>query len=78
MSFSVALSGLNAASADLGVTANNIANADTTGFKSSRAEFGDVFGATAYGLSQLSSGQGVRLEQVAQQFKQGNLNYTDN
>ncbi len=35
MSFSIALSGLNAASADLGVTANNIANANTTGFKQS-------------------------------------------
>ncbi len=78
MSFSIALSGLNAASADLGVTANNIANANTTGFKSSRAEFGDVFGATAYGLARSASGQGTRLQQIAQQFKQGNINYTDN
>jgi len=78
MSFSIALSGLNAASADLGVTANNIANANTIGFKSSRAEFGDVFGATAYGLARTASGQGTRMLQVAQQFKQGNLNYTDN
>jgi len=78
MSFSIALSGLNAASADLGVTANNIANANTTGFKSGRAEFGDVFGATAYGLSRTATGQGVRLQQIAQQFKQGNVNYTDN
>jgi flagellar hook protein FlgE len=78
MSFSIALSGLNAASADLGVTANNIANANTIGFKSSRAEFGDVFGATAYGLARTASGQGTRLLQVAQQFKQGNMNYTDN
>lgn len=78
MSFPIALSGLNAASADLGVTANNIANANTAGFKSARAEFGDVFGATAYGLSRTASGQGVRLQQIAQQFKQGNVNYTDN
>lgn len=78
MSFPIALSGLNAASADLGVTANNIANANTTGFKSGRAEFGDVFGATAFGLSRNATGQGVRLMQIAQQFKQGNLNYTDN
>lgn len=78
MSFSIALSGLNAASADLGVTANNIANANTTGFKSGRAEFGEIFGSTAYGLSRTATGQGVRLSQIAQQFKQGNLNYTDN
>ncbi len=78
MSFPIALSGLNAASADLGVTANNIANANTTGFKSGRAEFGDVFGATAYGLSRTANGQGVRLQQIAQQFKQGNVTNTDN
>ena len=42
-SFSVALSGLTAASGDLDVTDNNVANADTVGFKSSRAEFADVF-----------------------------------
>lgn len=78
MSFPIALSGLNAASADLGVTANNIANANTSGFKSSRAEFGDVFGATAYGVARTASGQGVRLQQIASQFKQGNVNYTDN
>ena len=34
MTFRLALSGLNAASADLGVTANNIANSSTTGFTS--------------------------------------------
>ena len=43
MSFRVALSGLNAASAELGVTANNIANVNTTGFKESRAEFAELF-----------------------------------
>lgn len=78
MSFPIALSGLNAASADLGVTANNIANANTSGFKRARAEFGDVFGATAYGVSRNATGQGVRLQQIAQQFSQGNINYTDN
>ena len=39
MSFGIALSGLNAAQQDLNVTANNIANSSTTGFKQSRAEF---------------------------------------
>ena len=43
MAFQQGLSGLNAASSDLAVTANNIANANTAGFKASRAEFGDVF-----------------------------------
>ena len=49
MSFQVALSGLNAASTDLQVTSNNIANANTTAFKSSRAEFADVFSGDAVG-----------------------------
>ena len=43
MSFGIALSGLNAAQQDLNVTANNIANSSTTGFKQSRAEFADLF-----------------------------------
>ncbi len=43
MSFNNALSGINAAQKDLNVTANNIANVNTTGFKESRAEFADVY-----------------------------------
>lgn len=78
MSFKIALSGLTAASAELAVTANNIANANTTGFKQSRAEFADFFPVSAYGLSQNAIGAGVRLERVAQQFTQGNVNFTDN
>ena len=51
MTFRIALSGLNAASADLGVTANNIANANTTGFKGSRAQFVDFFPQSSGGIS---------------------------
>ena len=43
MSFQQALSGLNAASRGLDVTGNNIANANTAGFKVSRPQFSDVF-----------------------------------
>ena len=43
MSFYTSLTGLNAATAMLGVTANNISNVGTTGFKRSRADFGDIF-----------------------------------
>jgi flagellar hook protein FlgE len=76
MSFRISLSGMNAASADLNVTSNNIANVNTTGFKESRAEFGDVFAASAYGLSKNAIGAGVRLQAVAQQFGQGNIDFT--
>ncbi|MCK5831558.1 MAG: flagellar hook protein FlgE [Methylococcales bacterium] len=78
MGFSVALSGLSAASKDLAVTSNNIANANTTGFKESRAEFADVYAASVSGVTKTQAGAGVRVANVAQQFNQGNLNFTDN
>ena len=79
MSFSTALSGLNAATADLNVKSNNIANVNTTGFKESRAEFGDVFAVSAFGTSSKTAiGSGTVLNNVAQQFTQGNLEFTDN
>ncbi len=78
MSFRVALSGLNAASKDLAVTGNNIANVSTTGFKRSRAEFVDVYAASYQGISRLQSGSGVRVAQIQQQMSQGNVEYTDN
>ena len=43
MSFYTALTGLNGAQSDISATSNNIANVGTTGFKRSRAEFGDIF-----------------------------------
>jgi len=78
MGFSVALSGLSAASKDLSVTGNNIANANTVGFKESRTEFADVYAASISGVSKTTAGAGVRTANVAQQFNQGNLNFTDN
>ncbi|HEX4872939.1 MAG TPA: flagellar hook protein FlgE [Nevskiaceae bacterium] len=78
MSFRIALSGINAAASDLSVIGNNIANANTTGFKASRSEFADFFPVTAYGLSQNGIGSGVRVAQVAQQFDQGTVSFTNN
>ncbi|MFP5344464.1 MAG: flagellar hook protein FlgE, partial [Gammaproteobacteria bacterium] len=77
MSFRTALSGLNSASADLGVISNNIANSSTTGFKSSRAEFADIYAASNIGTSSNAIGSGVRLASVAQQFSQGNVAFTN-
>ena len=71
MSFQIALSGLNAASTDLQITSNNIANANTVGFKSSRGEFADVFSGDSVGI-----GNGVRLTDVRQEFTQGNVEIT--
>lgn len=78
MTFDIALSGLAAARADLEVTGNNISNANTSGFKRSRAEFADVFSQTNGGLSKTAIGNGVRLAAVTQQFDQGNIEATSN
>jgi len=78
MTFRLALSGLNAAQADLTVTANNIANTATNGFKSSRAEFAELFSVSPQGVSSNAIGNGVRVSNVAQQFTQGNIDFTDN
>ena len=74
MGFATALSGLNAASTSLQVIGNNIANANTTGFKESRAEFADVYNSTG----PTTPGAGVRVTEVAQQFHQGNIEATQN
>jgi len=78
MTFRLALSGLNAAQADLTVTANNIANTATAGFKGSRAEFSELFSVSPTGISKTASGNGVRVSNVSQQFAQGNIDFTEN
>lgn len=78
MSFNIALAGLNAANQDLSVTANNLANVATVGFKGSRAEFADLFAATQLGVSATAVGNGVAVSEVAQQFGQGNIETTGN
>ncbi|MDX8130209.1 flagellar hook protein FlgE [Methylomonas sp. EFPC1] len=78
MAFTTALSGLNAASNNLAVTGNNIANANTVGFKKSRSEFADVYASSLGGVSNTTAGAGVRVANVAQQFNQGSLSFTDN
>ena len=78
MPFAAALSGLNAASAELRVTGNNIANSGTSGFKQSRAQFADVFAVAGSGSTRTAVGSGVKLSTVSQQFTQGNVDFTGN
>lgn len=78
MGFATALSGLKAASNNLSVTGNNIANANTTGFKKSRSEFVDVYTNSISGVNKTQPGAGVRVAEVSQQFNQGNLDLTGN
>jgi flagellar hook protein FlgE len=78
MTFNTALSGLKAASSYLNVTGNNIANTGTTGFKYSRSEFSDLYANSMFGTGGNSVGSGVITSDIAQQFTQGNISYTDN
>ena len=73
MSFQQGLSGLSASSKNLEVIGNNVANANTIGAKSSRAEFGDMYASAITGNS---IGIGVNLQAVTQQFNQGNITTT--
>ncbi|WP_028446744.1 flagellar hook protein FlgE [Chitinimonas koreensis] len=77
MGFQQGLSGVNAASKFLDVVGNNVANANTVGYKGSRAEFADIFANTLGGTS-TQTGIGGRTASVAQQFSQGNLSTTNN
>jgi len=70
MGFSQALSGLNAASSNLNVVSNNIANSQTVGFKSSSTQFADIYAGAKIGL-------GTRVAAVVQNFNSGNLETTD-
>jgi flagellar hook protein FlgE len=78
MTFNTALTGLRAATTDLNVTGNNIANASTVGFKQSRAEFADVYASSVVGGGTNAVGNGVRVADVSQQFSQGNISFTEN
>jgi len=78
MSFQQGLSGLNATSKNLEIIGNNVANANTYGAKSSRAEFADIYAAALNGSSSNQAGIGVTVATIAQQFTQGNITPTGN
>lgn len=78
MSFQQGLSGLNAASKNLDVVGNNVANASTVGFKQSQAVFADLYANSLSGSGGSQVGIGVKVAQVSQQFTQGNITSTSN
>lgn len=71
--FNIALSGINASQKYLDVTSNNIANANTIGFKLSRAEFADIYGNSVFSNQKTTVGMGTYNCSVSQQFTQGTL-----
>jgi flagellar hook-basal body protein len=78
MSFYTSLTGLIAATTELAVTSNNIANAGTSGFKRSSADFGDIFATSPLQKASSIVGAGVSLKQVSQEFSQGNIEFSAN
>jgi flagellar hook protein FlgE len=77
-SFATALSGLRASSNALGVTGNNIANSNTTAFKSSSITFEDIFtnslGSRLNGSGgSMQIGSGVQTAAIPTNFSQGSL-----
>jgi len=69
MGFGQGLSGLNAASQELDIIGNNIANSGTVGFKSASASFADVYANSKVGL-------GVQVASVNQRFTVGTISGT--
>ncbi|QEY16321.1 flagellar basal body protein FlaE [Cellvibrio sp. KY-GH-1] len=60
MSFNIALTGLSAVNDQLDTISNNIANVGTTGFKSSRTEFGSIYAdSQAMGVEVLGQTQSI-------------------
>jgi len=78
MSFNTAVSGIKASGTSLEIIGNNIANAGTTGFKSARGEFSDVFATSLLGSASNAVGKGVAVAGVNQAFTQGNITSTNN
>lgn len=76
MAFKVSVTGVDSTQKYLDVTADNIANAASIGFKKSRTEFGNIYSTMVYQEQPLSTGQGSRALDVAQQFQQGTLKAT--
>jgi flagellar hook protein FlgE len=79
MSFQQALSGLNAASQNLDVIGNNVANASTNGAKSATVDFADMYANALNGTTSATTvGEGVRVAAITQQFSQGTITATSN
>lgn len=86
---SIAATGMTAQELKMNVTANNLANANTTGFKKARAEFEDLLAEQISGAeapraeggarpSPLEFGLGVRVASTTRSFAQGDMINTQN
>ncbi|SER12070.1 flagellar hook protein FlgE [Nitrosomonas sp. Nm51] len=78
MGFQHGLSGLSVASQSLDVIGNNIANANTVGFKQGQAQFSDVYANALSGAVADQRGMGAKIANIAQEFSQGTITATNN
>src|SRR2546430_16138542 len=78
MAFQQGLSGLSAAAQNLDVIGNNVANANTVGFKESQAQFADVYANSLAASGSTGAGIGVSVPTIQGQFSQGNIRTTSN
>src|SRR5713101_6118650 len=70
------VSGLSAYSNAISIIGNNIANANTTGFKESRGNFADVLSQNSGTGGTLPIGRGVAVSNVSAVFTQGSFQST--
>jgi len=78
MSFQQGLSGLNAAAKTLDIVGNNVANANTVGFKGAEGQFSDIYAAAGAGSGTSAVGIGTQLSKISQVFTQGNVTVSSN
>lgn len=77
-SFNIGVTGLQATGQGMGIIGDNIANAGTTGFKSSRAEFQDVLAVSLKGIDGGDQfGAGTKLAHIKPIMTQGDISRTD-
>ncbi len=71
------ISGLKANTSAMSVIGDNIANVDTTGFKTSKVSFSNVFSASL-GQSSMQIGRGVSMNGIAANWNSGTMETTSN
>ena len=76
MSFYTSLNGISNAQTELDTISNNLANAETTGFKSSRVNFADIVAGSAYANPKVVEGIGAMVKTVDQDFSTGAMTTT--
>lgn len=76
MSFFTSLSGMRNAETDLRVISNNIANAESVGFKKSSAQFADLVARGSATDPRKTPGIGATVSRIAQDFALGQLEQT--